>query len=125
MARRAKFQDDEVVVATQGIAMGEYVVSRGTRLRGDHPLVRQLPQHFVADGVPEGEWPNMWATMREPAQEPARQEIPDAEAVVAIESFLAGHRHVPKGARLRRDDPLVKAHPQLFRTPALPVAKGA
>ena len=123
LSKRPKFGPDEIVIATQGIAVGDFVIPRGTRLRGEHPVVRQVPQHFVPDGTPASEWPSMWASIPEPAQEPApRPPIPDEEAAVAVEAFTYGNRHVPKGARLRRDDELVKAHPLLFRTPAMPVA---
>jgi hypothetical protein len=29
--------------------------ARGTRLRGDHPIVRNYPQFFVPDGTPDDE----------------------------------------------------------------------
>ena len=124
MARRAKFEDEEIVVATQGVATGDYTIARGTRLRGNHPVVQAVPSVFVSDGIPESEWPSMWASLPEPNNEssyPQPEPIPDEEAAVAVESFSVGERNIPRGARLRRDDKLVKAHPQLFRTPALPV----
>jgi hypothetical protein len=45
--------------------------------------------------------------------------IPDEDAAVVVTAFTIGGRYVAKDTRLRRDDPLVKAHPTFFRTPAM------
>src|SRR5829696_1702276 len=38
----------------------EQVVTRGLRLRGNHPAVQLQPGSFVLDGTPPEEWPSAW-----------------------------------------------------------------
>ena len=45
--------------------------------------------------------------------------IPDAEAALVVDAFRVNDRFFARGERLRRDDPIVTAHPEMFRTPAL------
>lgn len=43
---------------------------------------------------------------------------------MAVDSFYAGGldgRHVERGSRLHRDDPLVREHPEFFKTPMMPL----
>jgi hypothetical protein len=89
------------------------------------------PTGFVADGTGDDQMPNMWDFIDEPAQDEPRYHrptppIPDDEAVEAIADFnlnLANLRatSVKKGQRFRRDDPLVKKHPEFFQVPARPL----
>jgi hypothetical protein len=124
--RKPKFRDDEIVVCWEPVAHGDYVIRRGERLRGSHDVVKAVPGAFVADGTPIGEMPNVWDVVPEPVQDEHNlvhipPPIPDEDAAVAVSGFTIGGRYVGKGARFRRDDPLVKAHPQFFRTPAMPL----
>jgi len=44
------------------------------------------------------------------------EHIPDGKACVALETFTAGGRSFNAGFRYRRDDPVVRANPELFGT---------
>src|SRR5437879_5591778 len=66
----------------------------GTRLRGSADAVRLHPENWVDADLPESEWPNIFADLPAPAQDErprsrAAQEIPDGEAVVPLETFMA------------------------------------
>lgn len=126
-----KFADDEIVVAWQPFAPPSMAgaIQRGTRLRGDDPIVKAHPQFFVPDGTPEREWPSHWDELVEnPVRHEKRSDvaavIPDQEAAIAMDAFFVDGRYVARGERLRRDDKLVKAHGELFRTPMMPLADG-
>jgi hypothetical protein len=122
------FEPDEIVVAWTSGATADHVIRRGERLRGDDPRVIALPGIFVRDGTPTSELPNVWQHVPEPAQdEPlvrVAPAIPDSEAAVAVASFTVAGRYIGKGSRLRRSDPVVKQHPELFRTAPLPIPGG-
>ena len=45
------------VIAWTGFSGPAGDVTRGQRIRADHPLVTQAPNLFVADGTPQMEWP--------------------------------------------------------------------
>lgn len=129
---KKKFRPGEIAVAWRSFTFGEGgIIHRRTRLHGDHAAVRDKPQHFVLDGTP---LPNELQDLPAPAQAPPEfhqpaPPIPDDDCAVAIQSFSVGlgkgfrTQAVQKGQRLRLTDPLVQAHPDLFRTPAkrLPV----
>lgn len=129
-SKRPKFKDTDVVIAWQAVAVdtpeGEFTIARGTRLRGSHPAVKAATWCFAADGTPDEEIPKPPAPDPQPHvpefYRPAPR-IPDEEAAVCVTAFTAGRRHVAKGQRLRRDDPLVQANAELFRTPPMPVGK--
>lgn len=126
---KSKFKPDEVVVAYTTFATDDYVIKRGTRLRGSHPAVLRNPQWFVADGTPTNEMPGIFTGVEVPQPEPKFYKpaptIPDEEAVVATVAFsvsIDGVRHnVLDGQRLHRDHPIVKKEPQYFQTLPLPV----
>lgn len=46
--------------------MPEGVVRKGTKLGGNHPWVREWPQHFIDAGTPDDEWPNEFLGLAEP-----------------------------------------------------------
>jgi len=46
----------------------------------------------------------------------AAPDIPDDKGCVALETFAAAGRSFNAGFRYRRDDPVVRANPQLFGT---------
>ena len=57
---KLKIDPEDVYVAWQGAATDVYVVAAGDRLRGDHPAVQALgAPAFVADGIPQNEWPTV------------------------------------------------------------------
>ena len=51
--RRKRTESAEIVVCSQGFATEEHSIRRGTRLRGDDPIVKAHPGFFVpaADGT--------------------------------------------------------------------------
>jgi hypothetical protein len=118
---KQRFDDDTIVVAWQAFASDiegtPYTIARGTRLRGGHPAVRACPAYFTEDGTPAEEMPVMDVPV--PQHEPTTRSpepIAEDDAVVADVAFnVTGRGHFAKGTRLRRDDPLVKANPHLFR----------
>jgi hypothetical protein len=92
------------------------------------PAVKAKPQHFVPDGTP---FPNEFRDLPEPAQDESRAlaahlaRLPDDQCAIAVQTFSVGlgrgvrGHFVQKGQRLALTDPLVKAHPDFFRTPAM------
>jgi hypothetical protein len=137
LPRARKFKPDDLVRPLQSFSGNDedgvpFVLNPSDRLRADHPIVRRLPQHFVrADSADSEIREARTAFAAEfPEARPARDEririldpIPEKEAAVAAETFSAGDRFVQKGQRLRRSDPLVRAYPELFATPATPLDK--
>jgi hypothetical protein len=121
---RPKIDPKKVYVCQESFGTAELAgggVRRGARLLGNHEAVQRWPQFFSPDGTPESEWPNPWRDMPAPAQDPPRPadpgaDIPDFKAAVALETFLADGRTFRAGLKYRRDDPVVKANPELFGT---------
>jgi hypothetical protein len=102
--KKPKFSNDEIAVAHTSFATANDVVTRGTRLRGSNPLVREFPSNFVADGTPESEWPSVWDGL---VENPVEHE-PEFTRVVAVpticirraayrEHDLHAHEHGQKG----------------------------
>lgn len=58
LSKTKKPEADKLYVCWQGFAGDQFACPRGTRLRGDHPLVRKFFERFVEDGTPEWEWPH-------------------------------------------------------------------
>jgi hypothetical protein len=111
---RAKFADDEVVVCFEpfhsGHVDGPNVCAPGTRLRGDHPYVRNSPQYFVRDGTPADEVARLRVALIQEAEKDVPQHraadpekpteiakpLRDEDALVCIAGAAAGervHRH--------------------------------
>jgi hypothetical protein len=126
LPKKPKFKTDEIVVAWTGFATGHTAVQRGTRLRGDSPLVKGHPQYFVKDGTPANEMPGeLDGLVPSPSEPPEFHRpappIPDEEACeVAMDVMIAG-RPFRRGQRVRRDDPAVRGNEQFFRTVGQPL----
>jgi hypothetical protein len=126
--KEPKFKPDETVVAWQSFAWDSpsgrpFTIVSGTRLRGDHEVVLGCPWYFHRADAPDDEVPNLWDHVPEPPQHEAEfhrpaPPIPDGEAAVCVTAFQVGFGgpKVVKGQRLRKDDSLVVAHPDFFRT---------
>jgi hypothetical protein len=72
--RKPRFAEREVVRAWQGVAVDVdgigYTVERGTKLRGDHVVVRHAPWAFVADTATSDEEPSIYARYAEEPKPP-------------------------------------------------------
>ena len=134
LGSKRRFTDREVVIAWQGFAVEvggmPHVIPTGTRLRGDHPVVRHSPEAFVRDGTPEGEWPTRFDAVVEVHEERARAAAklapppappridpatPISDLRVCITTILnsvAGR--CTKGTIVTSSDPLVAAAPEAF-----------
>jgi hypothetical protein len=71
LPRQPRFAATDVVRAWEGVACDtadgvSHVVPRGTRLRGDHVVVRQCPWAFVIDAASDDEEPTLFPEIREP-----------------------------------------------------------
>jgi hypothetical protein len=71
MPREPKFAASDLVRAWQGVACDttdgvSHTVPRGTRLRGDHVVVRQCPWAFVIDAASDDEEPSLFPDVVEP-----------------------------------------------------------
>jgi hypothetical protein len=108
--------------------VGDISFPAGTRLRGDHPAVRQWPQNFAPDGTPSNEIGQLRA---EAAEEAARQNIPAEEADPPAKIVEATpimwtalddvdydngrlRRKLKKGEQVEDDDPVRLAVPSAF-----------
>jgi hypothetical protein len=123
--RKQQWRGDEIVVAWQSFATQTDTIIAGTRLRGDHPMVREFPQHFVPADTPQSEMPTVWDFVPEPNPgtfiRSAGADIPDEEAAICHTAFTRGIHVVGKGERRRWDDELVQATRDLWRMAPLPV----
>jgi hypothetical protein len=126
----SKPDPNQIYVCWHPFAMGDHILVReGERLRGDHEAVCKSPGNFVLDGTPRSEWPSIWDSIQAPAEDEPwfrqPEPIPLDEAVEAMQTLWATiegkPRHVHKGQRLRRTDPLVEKHPEFFQLPARPL----
>jgi hypothetical protein len=135
MRTKLKIRADQIAVAWQGGAWGEYAVERGTRLRGDHPMVKHLGEAlFVPDGTPENEWPTFLDGIVEDAERTAETAAKEAakiaaanppaiterttvgELVQCIQGILASKAgSCPEGTVLLASDPRVGLAPEAFR----------
>ncbi len=126
----AKPDPGQIYVALSSFAStegGGFLIKAGARLRGDHPLVKRLPQKFVPDGLSDAELATVRAERRpapEPSSEPTKpapREIPVARRWIVREDFtMGGYGQVfHKGSAHDQDDEIVKAAPQMF-DPAIP-----
>jgi hypothetical protein len=94
----------------------------GEERLGSDPGVRAHPECWAPKSVPPSERPNVWQNLPLPGQDErprARSEpdIPNDEACVALETFTAAGRMFNAGAtKVRRDDPVAQANPELFGT---------
>lgn len=53
------FDDEEIVIAWQGVSVGDHTVPVGTRLRASHPAVKTIGRAaFIEEAVPPAEWPS-------------------------------------------------------------------
>ena len=62
--KRARWRDDQIVVAWASLAAEQYVIRKGERLRGSDPRVVAHPDVFVEDGTPQSEWRSPGTGMR-------------------------------------------------------------
>jgi hypothetical protein len=114
LPRKKRFGPDDVVVAWQSFAADvdgrPYTITPKMTLRGDHPVVVAHPWYF-ANAVAE-------PTEHQPEFHRPAPPIPDEEAAECVTAFQVGFGgpKVVKGQTLRKDDPLVVAHPDFFRT---------
>lgn len=143
--KKPRFADDAVVIAWQAFScdveehgrIRPYNVTRGTRLRGNHPAVRSNPQYFVVDGTPEGEWPSHFAASdpviaageTAAAAERARlrgPEIPLEHQLEVVIGFRGPDGSHGIGEIVDRRDPKIKkviaSNPQVFNVPSRPIA---
>jgi hypothetical protein len=72
----------------------EGVIRKGTRLRGNHPWVREFPEHFIDAGTPDDEWPNEFAGLVEPPPHESHvnvlDRLPADELVRCVNSITVG-----------------------------------
>jgi hypothetical protein len=123
-----KFKRDELVVCftTVGVPYdiaAEGVIKKGTRLRGNHPWVREFPQYFCSVDTPDDEWPNEFAGVGRPTpHEPATnipETLPDNELVLCVQNITYGigpGLAFEKGRRYRKSTnaDAIKRHPECF-----------
>lgn len=116
-----------------------FVLNPADRLRADDPVVRRWPHHFVRVDSSNGELGEVLAEIHAGENEKAvasskletrprvvSDSIPVGEAAVASENFYAPpDRYFSKGQRVRRDDPAVQAHPELFMSEPLPIKQAS
>lgn len=132
-----KYADNEVVVCLESFcAIGDIVVTTGTRLRGDHKAVRQYPARFIRDGASSEErWAALQAITPEPVigqLTPVTAPLPvlkDEDAVVAKHRVMSdewsGDAHIAPivvvegGHRLPKTDPFAKRYASNF-VPCVP-----
>ena len=125
---RPKFKDDETVVCWMPWAGPEAgptgAMPAGTRLRGDHPAVKARPEWFHKDGAAPEEIPHFLSEVEHPRHAPLF-EVPKRmraeEAVTPIDSFRVGVDLYQSGTWYHREHPIVRQHPQLFRTVSVPL----
>ena len=128
LTRKTKPDPTAHYVAWTSFAAADFdgAVTRGDVRRGDDPVVQRHFEYFVVDGTPESDWTGQLDEFFDsyvPRERPAQPAgIPDAEAAIAIESvWFPSGRHVSRGQRLRRDDPIVRENPAHFVTPPMPL----
>jgi hypothetical protein len=126
LPKKGPFRPDDVVAAWQSFAWDSpsgrpFTIVKGTRLRGDHEVVLGCPFYFHRADAPADEVPNLWDHVPEPPQHEAEfhrvePPPPDDEAVVALVELQVGlgGRRIRRGEKVRRDDPVVQAHPEHF-----------
>lgn len=128
--KKPRFEPDEIVVSWTTFATNESVVKRGTRLRGDNPVVLSHPHYFARDGASDAELRALEANARPdpPRHVPEftrpQQTIAPERQAIAICSFHVGFGVGPtvtKGQVLDINHPLVRAHPEYFRTAGIPL----
>jgi hypothetical protein len=123
MKSRKKFRDDEVVVCIEGFASaalgpGVFVCPAGTRLLGNHPILRHCPGFFVPDGTPTDEiarrrsqiYQDAEAGIDPPSAEPqvrTERRIADEDAFVHIHSAERVHKDSEAARRSGRFVPVV------------------
>ena len=136
--RRFKADPEAIYVAWQGasgdIDGAQYVVQRGTRLKGSHPFVRHMGSAaFVEDGTPENEWPHVIdgavdqgeargleeakerakAAAKAPSIPPNTRVSELMQCTQTISMSKAGS--CSEGTVLLRSDPRVRLVPEAFR----------
>lgn len=57
MPTKTKPKADELMVCFESFASHEHQIARGTKLRGDNPLVERFSQFFIPADTPDDEWP--------------------------------------------------------------------
>jgi hypothetical protein len=96
---KASFTRDQIVVCWRTIGVSydivpEGVIRKGTRLRGNHPWVREFPEHFIDADTPDDEWPNEFAGLAEPPPYESHvhlpDRLPDDELVRCVNSITVG-----------------------------------
>jgi hypothetical protein len=133
------FAPDEIVEALETWAgSGNVLVRQGTRLRASNALVHRWPEKFIRDGMSDDEKvlarhrlrPEPEPTQHVPLATPAKVLL-DEDAVICIRTLHGagdGDTHLgrplalPAGARLRRDDRMVKANRDHF-VPVVPAGR--
>jgi hypothetical protein len=125
---------ETVFICAIPFAVDNRSVGRGSKLRGDDPLIRSHPQFFVTDGTPTNEWPSVWDGVVKADEERDEAEAADAEAAFtdaarknrlklepptlhrAVRDFVARYNGAPttilKGSVVIGDDPLVHEQPE-------------
>ena len=126
ITKTKKPDPDKIYIAWQGGAVDEYVIGKGTRLRGDHPAVKRMGEAmFVEDGTPESEWPTSYdgvisdaeAKPAPPKPQPKVDDrLPLREFVRAVQGILTSKwGSIAEGTVIHQSDPRALNMPEAFR----------
>jgi hypothetical protein len=94
-----KFKRDQTVVCWRTFGapyslVPDGVVRKGTKLRGNHPWVKEFPEHFMDADTPDDEWPNEFVGLAEPppneSHHKLRDRLPADQLVRCVNSITVG-----------------------------------